>query len=191
MVVSRSAGLLNRFRANSDLGTESDVRATWQAAASLLWFGAWLLWNGARWSGGAQRPSTVVVVCTNGIGRLVLSFWIRVLVFFLSSKGNCWSGTPTIGFDEWMAEVVPVCGGGLAVDSWTVVCFGFEGTFNSVLGMLLRWGVLLQWVVLNSGRVGQQQMNFYWIYIPIHRYYFTVETHYLLYCNMLTGFSPL
>ena len=77
-----------------------------------------------------------------GIGRLVLSFWIRVLVFFLSSKGNCWSGTPIIGFDEWMAEVVPVCGGGLAVDSWTVVSFGSEGTFNSVRGMFVAGGGL-------------------------------------------------
>jgi hypothetical protein len=41
-----------------------------------------------------------------------------------------------------MAEVVPVCGGGLAVDSWTVVSFGFEGTFNSVRGMFVAGGGL-------------------------------------------------
>ena len=81
-------------------------------------------------------------MCTNGIGRLVLSFWIRVLGVFLSSKGNCRSGTPIIGFDEWMAVVVPVCGGGLAVDSWTVVSFGSEGTFNSVRGMFVAGGGL-------------------------------------------------
>ena len=39
-----------------------------------------------------------------------------------------------------MAEVVPVCGGGLAVDSWTVVSFGSEGTFNSVRGMFVAGG---------------------------------------------------
>ena len=41
-----------------------------------------------------------------------------------------------------MAEVVPVCGGGLAVDSWTVVSFGSEGTFNSVRGMFVAGGGL-------------------------------------------------
>ena len=98
-------------------------------------------------------------MCTNGIGRLVLSFWIRVLVFFLSSKGNCWSGTPIIGFDEWMAEVVPVCGGGLAVDSWTVVSFGSEGTFNSVRGMFVAGeGFLLPVVCTVVGFAGSTEM---------------------------------
>ena len=41
-----------------------------------------------------------------------------------------------------MAVVVPVCGGGLAVDSWTVVSFGSEGTFNSVRGMFVAVGGL-------------------------------------------------
>ena len=102
----------------------------------------------------------MVLVCTRGVDRLVFSFFFSVVEILIQVG---WSGAPIIGFADWTAVVVVVIiRGGVAADSGTVVCFGTEGNFNSVLGMLLRWGVLLQWVVLNSGRVGQQ-LNFYWI----------------------------
>ena len=97
----------------------------------------------------------MVLVCTRGVDRLFFSFFFSVVEILIQVG---WSGAPIIGFADWTAVVVVVIiRGGVAADSGTVVCFGTEGTFNSVLGMLLRWDVLLQWVVLNSGRVAANE----------------------------------